>query len=152
NHPAVLTTHGRTVSLVVPGDRNRSRGVEDVRAIRVSVSTVGAVATPPGSIQVRTAHRTVTVSAERLARLPARPRTVTFLAGTTSQTHTETGPPLSLVLFAAGILPRPDLAVAAVGGDGYAATVTLAEDRVGGRPLLLSTVEDGVSLSQPRLV
>jgi len=30
--------------------------------------------------------------------------------------------------------------------------VTIAEERVDGRPLLLSTVEDGKALQQPRLV
>lgn len=63
--------------------------------------------------------------------------TVTFLAGTASPTHTESGPPLGLVLLAAGLLPNN--AVVAVGSDGYGAAVTLAEDYVGGRPLLLST-------------
>lgn len=41
----------------------------------------------------------------------------------------------------AGVVARPDTAV---GEDGYGAAVTLAEERTGGRPLLLSTVEDGV--------
>jgi len=41
---------------------------------------------------------------------------------------------------------------AAVGSDNYVATVTPAEDYVGGRPLLLSLVEDGVPLAQLRLV
>lgn len=40
----------------------------------------------------------------------------------------------------------------AVGSDGYGAAVTPAEAHVGGRPLLLSTVEDGAPLARPRLV
>lgn len=42
--------------------------------------------------------------------------------------------------------------VAAVGSDGYVATVTPAEARVGARPLLISLNEDGMVLAQPRLV
>jgi len=50
------------------------------------------------------------------------------------------------------VLPTADTAVVAVGSDVYGAAVTIAEERVGGRPLLLSTVEDGKALQQPRLV
>jgi hypothetical protein len=42
--------------------------------------------------------------------------------------------------------------VAAVGSDGYVATVTPAEAWVGGRPLLISLAEDGTPLAAPRLV
>ncbi|HEV7974417.1 hypothetical protein [Amycolatopsis sp.] len=152
NHPAVLTTAGREIELVVPGDRTRTRSISGLTAIRVAVSTAGADAVAPGSIRVIGPHRTVTLSAALLSRLPARRVTSTFLAGTTPQTHTESGPPLSLVLLAAGILPLPDTTVVAIGGDGYGAAVTLAETYVGGRELLVSTVKDGVPLTQPRLV
>ena len=150
NHPAVLTDRGRTVNLAVPGDRGRSRDLDDVTGIRVAVSDAGARTPAAGSVVVASPHRTVTVTAAQLARLPKRTVTVMFLAGTASQTHTESGPPLALMLLAAGVLPNT--AVVAVGSDGYGAAVTLAEDRVGGRPLLLSTVEDGIALAQPRLV
>ena len=149
NHPATFTSRDR---LVVPGDRNPSRSVSDVRTIRVSVSAAGAQQVEPGAVRVVTAHRTVTVPASRLACLPARTVQVTFQSGTGSQTHTETGPALDVVLLAAGVWPKADLPVVAVGEDGYGAAVTLAEERVGGRPLLLSTMEDGVPLAQPRLV
>jgi len=152
NHPAVLTTAGRDIELVVPGDRTRSRSVSGVTAIRVAVSMAGADAVAAGSVRVIGPHRTVTLSKALLSRLSARRVTSTFLAGTTPQTHTESGPPLSLVLLAAGILPLPDTTVVAIGGDGYGAAVTLAETYVGGRELLVSTVEDGVPLTQPRLV
>lgn len=149
NHPAVLTDHRQ---LVVPGDRGRSRDVDDVTSVRVAVSDAAAVSTPAGSVRVSGPHRTVMVPAALLARLPRRTVTVTFQSGTGSQTHTESGPELSLVLLAAGVLPRANTAVVAVGSDGYGAAVTIAEERVGGRPLLLSTVEDGTALQQPRLV
>lgn len=42
--------------------------------------------------------------------------------------------------------------MAAVGDDGYVATVTPAEAVPGNRPLLLSTVEDGAALTEPRLI
>lgn len=152
NHPAVLTTSGRDIDLVVPGDVSRSRSVSGVTSVRVAVSTTGAETVAPGSIRVVGPHRTVTLSKALLSHLPARHVTSTFLMGTTPQTHTESGPPLSLVLLAAGILPLPDIKVVAIGGDGYGAAVTLAETYVGGRELLVSTVEDGVALTQPRLV
>jgi hypothetical protein len=43
-----------------------------------------------------------------------------------------------------GVLLRADTTVVAVGEDGYSAAVTFGEDYVGGRPLLLSTLEDRV--------
>jgi hypothetical protein len=152
NHPAVLTAHGHHIALIVPGDRNRSRSIAEVHAIRVTVSAA-AVATPTaGGVVIETPHRTFTLSAWRIDALPTRTLTVTFKAGGTPQTHTETGPSLALVLWSAGILPTPNTAVVAVGSDGYGAAATLAEDYVGGRQLLLSTNEDGTALAQPRLV
>ena len=92
------------------------------------------------------------ISSTLLARLPARTLTVSFGGPSGEQTHTETGPPLLEVLWLAGVLPTLNTWVAAVGNDNYAATVTPAEQLVGGRPLLLSLDEDGVVLPQPRLV
>ncbi|GLY38055.1 hypothetical protein Amsp01_040790 [Amycolatopsis sp. NBRC 101858] len=152
NHPAVLVPGPRGIGLVVPGDRDRSRSVGDVRAVDVTVSTAGVQDVPEGAVRIVTAHRAVTLPGWLLARLPARTVHVTFQAGTTPQTHVETGPALSSVLLAAGVLPLPGTPVVAVGADGYGAAVTLAEDYVGGRPLLLSTAEDGVALARPRLV
>lgn len=148
NHPAVLTTdHG--IDLVVPGDRDRSRRVGDVRRVRVAVSAATAA---ERAVRITTAHRSVTLPPALLAHLPSRTVTATFASGTGQQTHTETGPSLALVLRIAGVVARADTAVVAVGDDGYGAAVTLAEERTGGRPLLLSTVEDGVPLALPRLV
>ena len=61
---------------------------------------------------------------------------------------------LTAVLAAsvAGLAPTLSTWVAAVGLDNYVATVTPAEQLVGGRPLQLSLNEDGVALAQPRLV
>ncbi|MEC3981469.1 hypothetical protein [Amycolatopsis sp. H20-H5] len=167
HHPAVLTTGGsgvgqgvgrsvgqgggRSVGLVVPGDRNRTRSVADVRSVRVAASTAAAGDAIGGAVQVKTSHRTVTLSARLLSYLPSRSASVSFQTGTGPQAHVESGPPLSLVLLAAEVLPRAGTPIVAVGGDGYGAAVTLAEDYVGGRPLLLSTVEDGKPLAQPRL-
>jgi hypothetical protein len=79
-------------------------------------------------------------------------RRLTFLAGTTPQTDTETGPTLAAVLAAAHIIPGLNTWVAAVGSDGYVAAVTPAEALVGGRPLLISLIENGTALTAPRLV
>ena len=152
NHPAVLTAHGHDIALIVPGDTNRSRSIADVRAITVAVSSAAAATPPAGSVIVHTPHRTFTLSARRIAALPTRTLTVTFLAGGVPQTHTETGPSLALVLLCAGILPTPNTSVVAVGDDGYGAAVTQAENYVGGKQLLLSTKEDNAALAEPRLV
>ncbi|HEY4453058.1 MAG TPA: hypothetical protein VGN81_02000 [Pseudonocardiaceae bacterium] len=152
NHPAVLTTHGHDIALIVPGDTNRSRSIADVHAITVTVSSAAAATPPAGAVIVETAHRTFTLSAGRIAALPARTVTVTFKAGGVRQTHTESGPSLTLLLFSAGILPTPNTSVVAVGDDGYGAAATLAEGYVGGKQLLLSTKEDGTALAEPRLV
>jgi len=61
-------------------------------------------------------------------------------------------PALSSVLRAAHLPAGLDSWVAAVGSDGYIATVTPAEAWVGGRPLLISLAEDGAPLPAPRLV
>jgi hypothetical protein len=94
----------------------------------------------------------VTLSAALLARLPAETLHVSFLGPSGTQTHTEVGPSLLTVLAAARIRPTLGTWVAAVGLDNYVATVTPAEQLVGGRPLQLSLNEDGVALAQPRLV
>ena len=79
--------------------------------------------------------------------------TVSFLGPGGTQSHTEVGPPLLDVLLFGGVFSNPfNTWVAAVGSDNYVATVTPAEQLVGGRQLELSLVEDGVTLAQPRLV
>lgn len=160
NHPAILalTQGGATLrdapDLVVPGDTNRAaRFVR--RVTRLTVAVPSPRPTPPPSVGAITVHdgpRAIVLDAARLAGLPARMLTVSFKAGPTPQTHTEVGPTLDTVLAAAGIRPWSVAWVAAVGGDGYVATVTPAEAEVGGRQLLISLVEDGVPQTQPRLV
>jgi hypothetical protein len=68
------------------------------------------------------------------------------------QLHTEVGPSLFAVLAAAGVRLGLNTWVAATGDDNYVATVTPAEQFVGGRPLQLSLNEDGAALAQPWLV
>jgi hypothetical protein len=53
---------------------------------------------------------------------------------------------------AAHVVPGLNTWVAAVGDDGYVATVTPAEALVGARPLLISLAENGTALAEPRLV
>ena len=92
------------------------------------------------------------LSAATLAALHAETRTVTFTAGDGAETHIETGPTLDAVLRAAHVREGFTTWVAAVGSDGYVATVTPAEAWVGRRPLLISLNEDGTALAAPRLV
>jgi hypothetical protein len=161
NHPALLalTQDGRAIAngpeLVVPSDRFPVRSVRRVSELTVGVATTPATDTSPqpGSpLEVIDGDRTVTLSAARLARLPAETLTVTFQGPGGSQTHTEFGPALREVLAAAGVHPGPNTWAAAVGDDNYVATLTPAEQFAGGRPLQLSLAEDGVALAQPRLV
>ena len=131
NHPAYLALEKGGVSLrepelVVPGDRNDARSVRDVSQITVAVESPTPT-TPPvtGALTIEDGSVTRVLSPTELASLPAETLTVTFLAGTASETNTETGPTLDEVLR------------------GYVATVTPAEAWVGGRPLLISLVENG---------
>lgn len=152
----VLSVNGRPLTrgpaLAVPGDRAPIRDLPVVNRIRVGVASP-PVTPPPtaGALVVQDGPRQTVLSAATLASLPAETRTVTFLAGTASQTHTETGPALAEVLRAAHIRATLDT-WAAVGSDGYVATVTPAEAWPGGRPLLISLNEDGNQLPAPRLV
>jgi hypothetical protein len=161
NHPALLalTQNGRPVAfgpeLVVPGDSVPLRFVPGVSQVTVGIATAPATDTnpPTGSpVEVIDGRHVVTLSAARLARLPAETLQVSFEGPGGVQTHTEVGPALFEVLAAAGIRPTLNTWVAAVGDDNYVATVTPAEQIVGGRPLQLSLNEDGVTLAQPRLV
>jgi hypothetical protein len=159
NHDAVLvlSVNGRPLPdgpvLAVPGDRVPLRDLPAVRHIEIGI-TNPALTIPPsaGSLVVEDGARQVILSAATLSRLPRQTKTVTFLAGTSPQTHTETGPTLSEVLRAAHARAGLDTWVAAVGSDGYVATVTPAEAWAGGRPLLISLAEDGSVLAAPRLV
>ena len=158
NHPAILALKQdgralRTGPELVLDDSLPLRHLDRVKHIAVGVQNLTTTPPPsPGAVTVRDGSRTTVLSAGRLAALPARTLTVTFIAGTTPQTRTETGPRLDSVLAAAGINPLAVAWVASVASDNYVATVTPAEDWIGGRNLLLSLVEDGVALTQPRLV
>lgn len=153
DHPALLVAGRGGPTLEFPGDRDHRRDIAAVSTIDVAVvapdipkqQSAGSVVVIDGR------HRTV-LTAHTLARLPERTLQVSFLSGTAAQTHVETGPSLDAVLRLAHVRPGRTTAVAAVGSDAYVAAVTPAEARTGGRPLLLSTAEDGVALPQPRLV
>jgi len=153
----VLSVNGRTLpggpALVVPGDRPALRDLLAVRQITVGVTNPAVVTPPsPGALVVEQGSRNTVLSAATLAALPAETRTVTFTAGDGQETHVETGPTLDAVLRAAHVRTSLTTWVAAVGSDGYVATVTPAEAWAGGRPLLISLTEDGTALAAPRLV
>jgi hypothetical protein len=158
NHPAylALTQDGRTLpapELIVPGDSGPARTVPDVDQITVGVQSPTPTSPPSaGALTIQDGPVTRVLTAAQLAALPARTLSVTFLAGTSSQTHTEIGPTLAEVLWAARLPSGLNTWVAAVGSDGYVATVTPAEAFVGGRPLLVSLNEDGQPQAQPRLI
>jgi hypothetical protein len=161
NHPALLALaeNGHRVTggplLAVPRDGAPLREVWGVSSVTVGIATAVATDTTPlpaSPVEVIDGTRQVTLSAALLARVPARTLTVSFAGPSGLQTHTESGPPLPEVLWLAGVFPSLNTWVAAVGDDNYTATVTPAEQFVGGRPLLLSLKEDGTVLPQPRLV
>ena len=159
NHPALLalTQNGHRIApeLVVPGDRAPVRLVPRVSRLTVGIATTPATSTSTAAgtpVEVIDGRHHVTLSAAVLARLPAETLHVSFQGPGGTQTHTEVGPSLLEVLAAARIWPTLNTWVAAVGNDNYTATVTPAEQLVGGRPLQLSLNEDGTALAQPRLV
>ena len=159
NHPALLalTQNGHRIApeVVVPGDRAPVRLVPRVSRLTVGIATTPATSTSTAAgtpVEVIAGRRHVTLSAALLARLPAETLHVSFQGPGGTQTHTEVGPSLLEVLAAARIWPTLNTWVAAVGNDNYTATVTPAEQLVGGRPLQLSLNEDGTALAQPRLV
>jgi hypothetical protein len=158
NHPAYLATasNGHPLpapELIIPGDTNGARTVQDVCKIDVSVDTSAATAPPQaGGLLVIDGSHTRFLSAQKLAALPQQTLNVNFLTGTTPTPATEVGPTLDAVLQAAGIHENLSTSVAAVGDDDYIAAVTPAESWVGGRPLLISLNENGTPLPEPRLV
>jgi hypothetical protein len=161
DHPALLalTQNGHRIArgpeLVVPGDRLPVRFLAHVSQLTVGIATAAATTTTTAAgspVVVIDGHRQVTLSAARLARLPAEKLTVSFTGPGGVQSHTEAGPSLFEVLAAAGVRPGLNTWVAATGNDNYVATVTPAEQLVGGRLLQLSLSEDGTALAQPRLV
>jgi hypothetical protein len=158
NHPAylALTENGhalRAPELVVPGDTLPARTVPGVDSIDVAVQSPAPTTPPsPGAITVSDGGRSVVLTAAQLAVLPSETLQVSFEAGTASQSHTEVGPSLDAVLRAAHVPVIFDPWVAAVGDDGYVATVTPAEQWVAGKQLQLSLNEDGQALAEPRLV
>jgi len=162
NHPALLalTENGRPIAggphLVVPGDRLPLRFVRGVSEVTVGIASAPATNTTPTAGSPLVLHKTgqtVTLTSTFLNRLFRATLTVSFIGPGGTQTHTEVGPPLLEVLLFGGVFSDPfDTWVAAVGSDNYVATVTPGEQLVGGRPLQLSLVEDGVTLAQPRLV
>jgi hypothetical protein len=147
NHPALLalTQNGRPIppgpELVVPGDQFPLRIVPGVTRVTVGIATATATNTAPpaGSpVEVIDGSRHISLSAALLARLPGESLSVTFAGPTGAQTHTEVGPPLLEVLALAGVFPTFNTWVAATGENNYVATVTPAEQLLGGRPLQLS--------------
>jgi hypothetical protein len=142
----------RAPAIVVPGDVNGARTVFAANRITVGVQNPTPTTPPAGALTIEDGPFSRTLSAAQLAALPARTLTVSFFAGSASQTHTEVGPTLADVLRAARVPTDLDTWVAGVGSDAYVATVTPAEAVVGGRPLLISLNEDGQPLAEPRLV
>lgn len=157
NHPALLVTqgHGRQArtDLVFPGDRGYQRTVQGIRSITVSVADPALpTGLPSGAITISTDRGAVILTARRLAKLPRLTRTVTFTSGSGQQTRVESGPTLAAVLRAAHVRTSPTSVVSAIADDGYVSTVTPGEATSGRRTLLVSLVEDGTPLTQPRLV
>jgi len=159
NHPAYLVLrqdgHAQLVSpeLVVPGDVNDARTAYGIQEVTVAVeSPAPTLPAHPGDLKIDAGIFTTVLRTARLAALPSETLQVQFATRSGSETHTETGPTLDEVLAAAHIPSQVVSWVAGVGSDGYVATVTPAEAHVGGRPLLISTNEDGTPLIQPRLV
>jgi hypothetical protein len=158
NHPAIvaLTADGAPLfagpEVVIPADTTDARTIYPVKRVTVGVQNPAAVIPDPGALEVEHDGRATILPASVLDSLPAHTLGVAFMGPGGIQHHTESGPTLATVLAAARVHPLRDTWVAGVGSDGYVATVTPAEAIVGGRPLLVSTREDGAALARPRLV
>jgi hypothetical protein len=159
NHLALVSLERNGIAypkgpeLVVPGDVNRFRWVTDVQELTIGVTPAEHVGPPQsGAVTVQGGRRKAVLSPTLLSLLPAVTATVSFIGPGGTQTHTESGPPLALILLVAGDFPGRNAWVTAVGSDDYAATVTPDEAFVGGRTLILSLNEDHVALTQPRLI
>ncbi|HEY1521113.1 MAG TPA: hypothetical protein VGF91_32105 [Solirubrobacteraceae bacterium] len=157
NHSAYLALdeNGRALpapELVVPGDVNGARTVFAVNRITVGVQNPTPTTPPAGAVTIEDGPFSKTLSAAQLAALPAQTLSVSFTGPGGTQSHTEIGPTLADVLRAAHIPWGLNTWVAAVGSDGYVATVTPLEAFVGDRPLQISLNEDGQPLAEPRLV
>ncbi|MFZ0380509.1 MAG: hypothetical protein WCD11_19735 [Solirubrobacteraceae bacterium] len=131
NHPAYLALSQDGLpapELVVAGDRNDARSLDDVNRITVAVQNPTATtSTVTGALTIEEGSHTQVLAATELASLPQHTLEVTFEAGTATQQHVEIGPTLQAVLRAAHIRTDLNTWVAAVGSDGYVATVTPAE-------------------------
>jgi Collagen triple helix repeat (20 copies) len=158
NHTAVLalTRDSANISgapeLVVGGDSSDARTLGPVTNVTVSVQNPTPATAPAGAITVGTTARTATLTPAELTALPQETWNVSFLSGSTPQTHTEIGPDLRAVLRAGGFDPDAVAWVAAVGDDGYVATVTPGEAAFSGIGLGVSLNEDGTPLAQPRTI
>jgi len=142
-------------------------GVLATIALVAGIWTVNGTATAsdrPGRFVVKgdVQHR-LKLRAADLAVLPQQSLQVTFQAGTSTQTHTYTGPLLLDVLNLAVPQFDPTIKndklrhyVAVRGSDGYEVVAAWGEFDPGfeGKKMLLATTEDGVSLADagPRLV
>ncbi len=137
-------------------------------AVALTFTAAGAAPTEagkrPDSVVVRgDVQQRLKLTADDLADLPQVTITVTFLSGTTPQTHTYTGPLLLTVINKA--VPDFDPAikndklahvVTATGSDGYRATVAWGEfdPDFEAKQIVVAITEDGVALGDagPRLV
>ncbi|MGE2714482.1 molybdopterin-dependent oxidoreductase [Mycolicibacterium litorale] len=106
-------------------------------------------------------HIALDLAMTDLRAYPSRTELVTFVSDAGPQTHVYEGAPLEALITAS----RPvtsggaehsllTVAVVAIGGDGYAATLSWADmaPALARRPALVAWMEDGVALNGPRLV
>jgi hypothetical protein len=156
----------RLVALVVAS-------VALVSGVVVATGVAGATGTPeapalkagsPGTFDiVGNVKQKLVLNTAVLSKLPSKTLTVTFQAGSQTETHTFTGPLLRDVLDLAG--PQFDAAVkndrlrhyiSVTGSDGYQVLVAWGEidPDFANQNILLATTQDGVSLAGegPRLV
>src|SRR5262245_44371277 len=133
-------TVGTGAKLVVPGDTTTDRWVPNVDRITVDFVNPTNSPRPAGLVQVDGSGVGVPgpLSSAQINALPQQKATVTFLAGTTPETHTEAGPTFRDVLVAAGTTIKATTAVAAIGSDQYVAVVSPNEQAPGGRTILFS--------------
>ncbi|WP_226863302.1 molybdopterin-dependent oxidoreductase [Mycolicibacterium baixiangningiae] len=106
-------------------------------------------------------HAALDLTTSELRAYPSRTELVTFVTDAGPQTHVYEGAPLEALITASQPIvddaaehPLLTVAIVAIGGDGYAATLSWADAAppLARRPALVAWMEDGVWLDGPRLV
>lgn len=116
----------------------------------------------PGTVTVTgDVHQATALTMDALAAMPQQTQSVTFETSAGPQSHTYVGAALADIVNGADLdvdraakHPLLSVTILAIGADGYSAAVSWGEisPELAATPALVAYTEDGVPLTQPRLV